>query len=34
MRRLKNKAFKDEEDVDEQFLEGKYTAGAGGSLDF
>ena len=34
MRRLKNKAFKDEEDIDENYLEDKYTAGGGGSLDF
>jgi hypothetical protein len=34
MRRLKNKAFKDEDDVDEHFLEDKYTAGGGGGLDF
>ena len=34
MRRFKNKVFKDEEDVDENYLEDKYTGGAGGNMDF
>jgi len=35
MRRLKNKAFKDEDDIDENFLDDKYTGGGGaGNLDF
>jgi hypothetical protein len=34
MRRLKNKVFKDEEDIDDNYLEDKYTAGGGGNLDF
>jgi len=34
MRRFKNKVFKDEEDVDETYLEDKYTGGGGANIDF
>ena len=34
MRRLKNKAFKDGEDIGDTYLEEKYTGGAAGNLDF
>ena len=34
MRRLKTKIFKDEDDIDENYLEDKYTSGAGTNLDF
>lgn len=34
MRRLKNKVFKDEDDVDEVFVEDKYVGGQGGNIDF
>jgi hypothetical protein len=34
MRRFKNKVFKDEEDIDENYMEDKYTGGGGANLDF